>query len=131
MHELSWFKIQAPTDVLKAGDSCEFVIDRLEHSNEGAPLGSLRRVHPEKNPWHDPSAYSVGNKFIGELVAKVEYGWFIRHHNGIECLLHASDLPPMESSIHAAKLGDGLAVEISACDAVGEIVSVKLAPESN
>ena len=116
MHELSWDTLGHSSDAVSVGEPCKIIIDRMDNCPLGGPLASVRRVHPELNPWADPTAYSVGTQYAGRLALKRVYGWLVAHPNGAVGLLHADDIP---HNLDAA-IGDILSVEITECDTNGQ-----------
>jgi hypothetical protein len=48
---------------------------------------SVRLLHPESNPWHDPSAYQIGEVFTGRLEEVHPFGCVVRHPRGADALM--------------------------------------------
>ena len=110
MHELSWNTLRHASDVVLVGDSCEIIIDRTAGSADGGPLASVRRVHPELNPWADPSVYSVGTQHQGRLFLKDESGWFFVLPGGASGF--CNEIP----AGFEAEIGDHVTVEVIECE---------------
>lgn len=48
---------------------------------------SIRMLHPEDNPWYDPSAYQIGEIFVGKVTEVHSFGCWVRHPRGADgCL---------------------------------------------
>ena len=59
--ELSWQRVSHPSEIAKIDDRIRGKVIRvLPDATEGSPrfMGSIRELHPERNPWFDPSVYA-------------------------------------------------------------------------
>ncbi len=88
--EMSWLKIRHPSERLKAGDSVEVVILHVDPANRRVAL-SLKQL--EKNPWElVVEKYPKGSKLKGIVKSITDFGIFIGVEEGIDGLVHISDL---------------------------------------
>lgn len=89
--ELSWTrKINHPSEVLGIGDMVEAVVLSIDRSAQKISLG-LRQT--EVNPWSVvEEKYPVGTVVKGKVRNIVPYGAFVELEEGLEALLHISDL---------------------------------------
>lgn len=108
LHELSWDRLTAATDVVAVGDPITFVVLRASTASSG-PLGSWRRAHLHLNPWRDPSVFAVGTSFRGVVAKLTSYGAFIQHPRKSLALLRDTS-----GSLHVGKEVDVVITESDA-----------------
>ena len=89
--ELSWTKrIAKPSDVLKADQEIEAVVLGINREEQKISLG-IRQL--DANPWEEAERkYPVGSKVAGEVRNLTSYGAFIELEEGIDGMVHVSDL---------------------------------------
>ncbi len=88
--ELSWDRVRSPGDVLQAGQKVEVHVLGV-NPEEGRVALSVKRLRP--NPWLDvESRYHVGQVIEGEVTNVVSFGAFVRVEEGVEGLIHISEL---------------------------------------
>ena len=88
--ELSWDRVRDPGDILHPGQSVEVYVLGV-NPEEGRVALSLKRLRP--NPWHDLDArYQAGQLIEGTVTNVVNFGAFIRIEEGVEGLVHISEL---------------------------------------
>jgi len=89
--ELSWTKkYKHPNEVLAIGDKVEAVVLGIDKENQKISLG-LKQL--ESNPWVDiESRYPVGTKVKGKIRNMTDYGAFLEIEEGIDGLIHISDI---------------------------------------
>ncbi|RJQ42756.1 MAG: 30S ribosomal protein S1 [Nitrospiraceae bacterium] len=90
--DISWVKrIKHPSDVLKKGQQIEVVILNIEQEKERISVG-LKELAPD--PWvHEiPGKYTLGDTVHGKVVTVVDFGIFIELENGVEGLIHRSEI---------------------------------------
>ncbi len=88
--ELSWKHVQHPSEVVQVGDEVEVYV--LNVDREAGRVGlSLRRLQPK--PWDTVlERYAIGQVVEGEVTKIVPFGAFVRLEDGIEGLVHVSEL---------------------------------------
>jgi small subunit ribosomal protein S1 len=102
--ELSWNKIKHPSEILKVGDTVEVSIKEFDREKNRISLGFKKA---EDNPWYNAEQkYQVGNVVKGKVVRIVPFGAFIELGDGIDGLVHISQI----SNARIAKPGDVLEV---------------------
>lgn len=88
--EMAWSRVKHPSDVVKEGDVIDVMVLKVDRENERISL-SLKETTPD--PWE-----TIGQKFvIGEIVEGVvtrvvDFGAFVKLADGIEGLVHISQL---------------------------------------
>jgi small subunit ribosomal protein S1 len=88
--EISWDRVRHPSDVLLAGQRVEVYVLGV-NPEEGRIALSLKRLRP--NPWnHVDSHYRVGQVIEGTVTNVVNFGAFVRVEEGLEGLVHVSEL---------------------------------------
>jgi small subunit ribosomal protein S1 len=101
--EMSWTKrVKHPSKVLNAGDWVECVV--LDIDQEGRRL-SLGLKQTEPNPWDlISSKYRIGDKITGTVRNLTDFGAFIEVEEGIDGLVHISDLSWTKRIKHPSEL---------------------------
>lgn len=88
--EISWGRVNHPGDVLKSGQSVEVHIISIDPEQKRVAL-SLKRLHPD--PWATvETRYQVGQEISGQVTNVVSFGAFVRVEEGLEGLIHVSEL---------------------------------------
>jgi small subunit ribosomal protein S1 len=89
--EMSWTKrVKHPSKVLNVGDSVEAVVLDVDRTARRLSLG-LRQTEP--NPWHTISdRYHEGDRITGKVRNLTDFGAFIEVEEGIDGLVHISDM---------------------------------------
>ena len=88
--ELSWGRVQHPTDILRIGDPVRALVLMVSEENGRVAL-SLKRLCP--NPWDVlMQNYQPGDIVEGTITAIRRFGAFARLHEGVEGLIHISTI---------------------------------------
>jgi small subunit ribosomal protein S1 len=88
--EMSWTKLRHPSQKLKVGDEVEVVV--LDIDKEGRRM-SLGLKQAEINPWEDlDKRYPKGSRIKGVVKNMTDFGLFVGVEDGIDGLVHISDL---------------------------------------
>jgi small subunit ribosomal protein S1 len=89
--EMSWTKrIRHPKEVLKEGETVEAMVLKIDTENKRISLG-LRQTQPD--PWSSlPDRYPPGTEVTGPITGITEFGVFMQIEEGIEGLVHISEL---------------------------------------
>ncbi len=88
--DMSWGRVKHPSNILTLGDEIEVKILKFDQEKERVSLG-LKQVQP--NPWENAqNNYFVGTKVSGEIVSVKDYGVFVELADGIEGLIHVSEM---------------------------------------
>ncbi|MFL5685972.1 MAG: 30S ribosomal protein S1, partial [Chloroflexota bacterium] len=88
--ELSWNKVNNPEAGYKVGDEVEAEVIDINHERGRISL-SIRRLQPD--PWHSTVAdFNVGDVIDGTVTKLVNFGAFVRVRDGLEGLIHISEL---------------------------------------
>ena len=88
--DITWGRINHPTEVLAIGDELEVCILDVDREKERLSLG-LKQLFP--NPWEKADEkYPVGTKIKGKVVNIMPYGAFLEIEKGLEGLIHISEI---------------------------------------
>ena len=88
--ELSWNKVNNPESGYKVGEEVEAEVIDINHERGRISL-SIRRLQPD--PWHSTVAdFNVGDIIDGTVTKLVNFGAFVRVRDGLEGLIHISEL---------------------------------------
>ena len=86
--EMSWGRTENPKKVYKVGDSVKCFIKEIN----GDKI-ALSVKYPDQNPWNDASTkYAVGNVVTGKVARMTDFGAFVQLEDGIDALLHVSQI---------------------------------------
>lgn len=110
--ELSWGRVAHPGDVLDSGQSVDVYVLNVEPERERIGL-SIKRLQP--NPWQSvENRYSVGQIVEGTVTHVVDFGAFIQLEEGLEGLIHVSELGSTNPSDphDVLREGDDVLVEV-------------------
>ena len=111
--DLSWVKRDAhPRDFLKEGDEVEVMVLEIDPAERKVSLG-LKQIEPD--PWQQiPEKYKIGSVTRGEIVNLTNFGAFAKLEDGIEGLIHISELAErrIEKPEEIVSIGDQLDLKI-------------------
>jgi len=95
--DISWTKkINHPSELYKKGDQAQAVILYIDKENERFSLG-IKQLTPD--PWDDiPEKYKSGTRINGTVTSITDFGVFVELEEGIEGLIHISQLPKDKQS---------------------------------
>ncbi len=116
LSELSWRRVRHPKEVVKVGDEVEVYVLRLDHDKKQIAL-SLKRLQPE--PWAlVEEKYELGQLVEGIVTNVVDFGAFAEIEEGVEGLIHISELAnaPVSHPKEVVKRGDLLLLRIVRID---------------
>lgn len=124
--ELSWDRVRHPADVLQPGQAVQVYVLGV-NPDEGRIALSLKHLRP--NPWTDvESRYYVGQVLDGTVTNVVNFGAFVRLEEGIEGLIHISELA--EGSVfyphNVVHDGDSVRVRVLNIDAANQRLGLSL-----
>jgi small subunit ribosomal protein S1 len=100
--DMSWGRIGHPSEMLKVGDKLNVKVLKYNPETERVSLG-LKQTMPD--PWANAqSSYPTGLKVRGKVVSVTDYGAFIELEQGIEGLIHVSEMSWTKRVKHPAKM---------------------------
>jgi len=111
--ELAWHRVDHPRDVLKVGDEIDVYVLTLDRGSNRIALSRKRLL---SDPWEDADKrYHEGQLVDGTVTNVVDFGAFIALDNGLEGLLHLSEMGDgsLKEPYSYVKKGDRLSLRIS------------------
>jgi small subunit ribosomal protein S1 len=88
--DMSWGRIKHPSEMVNVGDELEVVVLKYDNSKERVSLG-LKQL--KADPWAAVAAEFVpGKRVKGKVVSLTEYGAFVELADGVEGLIHVSEM---------------------------------------
>jgi len=88
--DMSWGRVSHPSEVFKLGDEVTVKVLRYNAETERVSLG-LKQT--QDDPWENASKrYPVGTKITGKVVSLTDYGAFVEIEQGVEGLVHISEM---------------------------------------
>ncbi len=100
--EMSWGRVENPKKTFKVGDSIKVLIKDIE----GTKI-ALSLKFEDSNPWRDAAEkYAVGREVTGKVARMTDFGAFVELEEGVDALLHVSQI----SKEHIEKPSDVLTV---------------------
>jgi len=125
--DMSWGRIKHPSELFAVGDEIKVKILKYDREKERVSLG-LKQVSP--NPWDDVEyKFPVGVKVKGKVVSVKDYGAFVELEDGIEGLIHVSEMSWTERVKHPSKLinvGDEVECKVLEVDPKNKRISLGL-----
>ena len=126
--DLSWTKrVMHPADLFKKGQTIKAVVLRVDKEKERLSLG-YKQLSPD--PWEQdiPSRYQVGQDVKGKIVKTTDFGAFVECEDGVEGLLHASEMT-LESGQRiedAYKVGDEVTARVIRVDSAERKIALSI-----
>jgi small subunit ribosomal protein S1 len=100
--DLSWGRISHPSEVVTLDQEIECVVVGVDKEHEKISLGLKQK---KSSPWEDvEQRYPVGAKVKGKVVNVMSYGVFVRLEDGIEGLVHISEMSWTRRLAHPGEL---------------------------
>ena len=115
--DLAWRRVRHPSEVLTVGDEVQAVVLKFDQDKNRVSLG-LKQLG--EDPWVGISRrYPQGTRLFGKATNLTDYGAFIEIEQGIEGLVHVSEMDWTNKNVHPSKvvqLGDEVEVMILEID---------------
>ena len=125
--DMSWGKVNHPSEMLAIGDEVETLIIDVDQENERISLGLKQKT---TDPWLSvPDKYPVDTIVKGDVVNIVSYGAFVEIEDGVEGLIHVSEMSWTQRNVALSKIvgkGDTVEARVLSLDSVGRRISLSL-----
>ena len=108
--EMSWGRVENPKKVFKIGDTVKVLIKDIS----GTKI-ALSMKFENENPWKDSDVkYAAGNVVTGKVARMTDFGAFVELENGVDALLHVSQISKdhIDKPSDALKVGDEVTAKI-------------------
>ena len=100
--DMSWGRINDPKEVVNVGDELRVIVLKIDRDAERVSLG-LKQL--KADPWTTVALkYPVGARVKGKVVSLTDYGAFIELEQGVEGLIHVSEMSWSKKLKHPSKL---------------------------
>ncbi|HYB92330.1 MAG TPA: 30S ribosomal protein S1 [Candidatus Binataceae bacterium] len=125
--DMSWGRVSHPSEVLKVGDKVKVVVLKYDPSRERVSLG-MKQIMPD--PWTKAAEnYPPGTRVKGKVVSVTDYGAFVELEEGIEGLIHVSEMSWSKRAVHPSKVvkeGSIVEVQVLGVDEANRRISLGL-----
>lgn len=123
--DMSWGRVKHPSEIINVGDDIQVKVLKYDNEKERVSLG-LKQM--QADPWESVKlAYPSGAKLHGKIVSVAEYGAFVELAEGIEGLIHVSEMSWTKRVKHANQLvnvGDEVDVVVLEVDMENRRISL-------
>jgi small subunit ribosomal protein S1 len=123
--DISWGRINHPSEAFKVGDRIEVIILKYDREKQKVSLGMKQKT---PDPWLTAAEkYPVGGRVRGKVVSLTDYGAFVELEQGIEGLVHVSEMSWVQKVKHPSKivsLGDMIEAQVLSVDPNAKRISL-------
>ncbi len=123
--EMGWGRTESPKKAFKSGDTIRVMIKSISEDGKIA----LTRKFPDENPWVLAlTKYAVGNVVEGKVARLADFGAFVNLEQGIDALLHVSQIANerIEKPSDVLKVGDVIKAKVTDLDAEAKKISLSI-----
>ncbi|MEZ6030906.1 MAG: 30S ribosomal protein S1 [Hyphomonadaceae bacterium] len=100
--DMSWKRVSHPSQVVEVGQEVEVQIIKINPDTQRISLGMKQLM---TDPWDGVSAkYPVGAKLSGRVTNITDYGAFVELEDGVEGLIHVSEMSWTKKNVHPGKI---------------------------
>src|SRR5437588_691836 len=125
--DVSWGRVNHPSEYFNVGDEIEVVVLKFDPAAERVSLGYKQK---SQDPWTDVvQRYPLGSKVHGRVVSLTDYGAFIELEEGVEGLIHVSDMSWHRRLKHpneVLKKGDAVQARVISVDGENQRLSLSI-----
>jgi small subunit ribosomal protein S1 len=123
--DMSWGRLQNPAEIFRVGDNVQVKVLKFDRDRERVSLG-YKQLMPD--PWSSvEERFPVGTRVPGRIASVADYGAFVELENGVEGLVHVSEMSWSKRVKHPSKLvnpGDAVEVEVLSVDPKARRISL-------
>jgi small subunit ribosomal protein S1 len=123
--DMSWGRLQNPSELFRVGDTIQVKVLKFDRDRERVSLG-YKQLLPD--PWSSvEERFVVGTRVPGRIASVADYGAFVELENGVEGLVHVSEMSWSKRVKHPGKLvnpGDPVEVEVLSVDPKARRISL-------
>ncbi|MCP4752035.1 MAG: 30S ribosomal protein S1 [Proteobacteria bacterium] len=125
--DMTWGRIVHPSEMFSIGDEIEVVVLKFDEEEEKVSLGLKQKT---ANPWDSVSdKYPIGTEVVGKVVSLTNYGAFIEIEEGVEGLIHVSEMSwtrKIRQPSAVVSLGDSVQAVIKELDTEQRRISLSM-----
>jgi small subunit ribosomal protein S1 len=130
--DIAWKRVNHPSDVLHVGQSLKVQIIRINPETQRISLG-MKQL--DKDPWEVVAEkYPIGSKVKGRVTNITDYGAFVELEDGIEGLVHVSEMSWTKKNVHPGKIlstSEEITVQVLEIDPAKRRISLGLKQTQN
>src|SRR6185436_9775885 len=123
--DMSWGRLQNPSELFRVGDTVQVKVLKFDRERERVSLGYKQLL---LDPWSSvDERFPVGSRVPGRVASVADYGAFVELENGVEGLVHVSEMSWSKRVKHPSKLvnpGDTVEVEVLSVDPKARRISL-------
>jgi small subunit ribosomal protein S1 len=125
--DMTWGRIGHPSEMYSVGDDIRVVVLKFDSESGKVSLG-LKQLQPD--PWQNvEEKFPVGSRVSGKVVSLTDYGAFVALEDGVEGLIHVSEMSWTKKVKHPSKVlsvGDGVDAIVLDVDLSAKRISLGL-----
>lgn len=100
--DMSWKRVNHPSQVVNVGDTVKVQVIKINPETQRISLG-MKQL--ESDPWDAiESKYVVGTRMTGQVTNITDYGAFVELEDGVEGLIHVSEMSWTKKNVHPGKI---------------------------
>ena len=125
--DMAWKRVKHPSEIVNVGDEINVKVLKFDKEKQRVSLGMKQMGN---DPWQEiASRYPEGTKISGQVTNLTDYGCFVEIEEGVEGLVHVSEMDWTNKNIHPSKvvsLGDTVEVMVLEIDEERRRISLGL-----
>ena len=125
--DMAWKRVKHPSEIVNVGDEINVKVLKFDKDKSRVSLGMKQMGN---DPWQEIAArYPEGAKLSGQVTNLTDYGCFVEIEDGVEGLVHVSEMDWTNKNIHPSKvvnLGDTVEVMVLEIDEERRRISLGL-----
>ena len=100
--DMAWKRVKNPSEIVSIGDEIEVKVLKFDTEKRRVSLG-LKQMGDD--PWLDlTKRYPEGARLSGKITSIADYGCFVELEEGVEGLVHVSEMDWTNKNVHPSKL---------------------------
>jgi small subunit ribosomal protein S1 len=125
--DMAWKRVKHPSEIVNVGDEINVKVLKFDKDKQRVSLGMKQMGN---DPWQEiASRYPEGTRISGQVTNLTDYGCFVEIEDGVEGLVHVSEMDWTNKNIHPSKvvnLGDTVDVMVLEIDEERRRISLGL-----
>ena len=125
--DMAWKRVKHPSEIVNVGDEIEVKVLKFDRERQRVSLG-LKQLG--EDPWANIAGrFPVGSNLEGKVTNLTDYGCFVEIQEGVEGLVHVSEMDWTNKNIHPSKVvsvGDNVTVKVLEIDEERRRISLGL-----
>ena len=100
--DMAWKRVKHPSEVVSVGEEIDVKILKFDRERQRVSLG-IKQLGDD--PWHDLARrYTPGTRLFGKITNIADYGCFVEIEEGVEGLVHVSEMDWTNKNVNPAKI---------------------------